>query len=397
MVGAEKTRGYRGVAMALSLAFGGLLTGCVSNPQQQALTNAALQTAMGQGTSPQLAAGLAQGVAKTALVVPAVELPAKLSCKDLSKRLIQARSEMASVAIGQNRLPAATDNKLAMAATAAGVIGAVSGNAQLVDAGAQLSSLTANGRGDQLAALDALRGELEMRATNQKCKLPIEARVSPTMLKMSCNQIASEWLVTHQQQALAAAAPVAQPAGGLGGAGNKLQATAAIVGAVASVAASATGSQELGAIANVANQVGGGGAAVSAPAALPPGLQSALARDELETAASAKRCKLPAAPQVVMVVPAAGNIGAMSCGHLKQELKALSAMPVAVPQANQVAAQAQTVGMLASVAGALTGNQALKSVGDQANALAGGGIPGNDLAIRRTQLEAQAKAQRCKI
>jgi len=66
MVGAEKTRGYRGVAMALSLAFGGLLTGCVSNPQQQALTNAALQTAMGQGTSPQLAAGLAQGVAKTA-------------------------------------------------------------------------------------------------------------------------------------------------------------------------------------------------------------------------------------------------------------------------------------------------------------------------------------------
>lgn len=395
MVGAEKTKGYRSVGMALSLAFGGLLTGCVSNPQQQALTNAALQTAMGQGGNPQLAAGLAQGAARTALAVPAVELPAKLSCKDLSKRLIQARSDMASVGVGQNKLPVATDSKLAMAATAASVIGAVSGNAQLADAGGQLSSLTANGKNDQLAALDALRGELETRAANQKCKLPIEARVSPTMLKMSCNQIASEWLATHQQQALAATAPAAQPLSGLGGAGNKLQATAAIVGAVASVAASATGNQELGSIANVANQVGGGGAA--APAAVSPVLQSALARDELEMAASAKRCKLPATPQVVMVVPAAANIGAMSCGHLKQELKALSAMPAAVPQANQMAAQAQTVGMLASVAGALTGNQALKSVGDQANALAGGGVPGNDLAIRRTQLEAQAKAQRCKL
>lgn len=394
MVGAEKSRGYRSVGMALSLAFGGLLTGCVSNPQQQALTNAALQTAMGQGANPQLAAGLAQGAAKTALAVPAVELPAKLSCKDLSKRLIQARSDMASVGVGQNKLPVATDSKLAMAATAASVIGAVSGNAQLADAGGQLSSLTANGKNDQLAALDALRGELETRAANQKCKLPLEARVSPTMLKMSCNQIASEWLATHQQQALAATAPAAQPLAGLGGAGNKLQATAAIVGAVASVAASATGSQELGAVANVANQVGGGGAA--APVAVSPVLQSALARDELETAASAKRCKLPAAPQVVMVVPAAAA-APKSCGHLKQELKALSAMPVAVPQANQVAAQAQTVGMLASVAGALTGNQALKSVGDQANALAGGGVPGNDLAIRRTQLEAQAKAQRCKL
>ncbi len=395
MVGAEKTKGYRSVGMALSLAFGGLLTGCVSNPQQQALANAALQTAMGQGGNPQLAAGLAQGAARTALAVPAVELPAKLSCKDLSKRLIQARSDMASVGVGQNKLPVAADSKLAMAATAASVIGAVSGNAQLADAGGQLSSLTANGKNDQLAALDALRGELETRAANQKCKLPIEARVSPTMVKMSCNQIASEWLATHQQQALAATAPVAQPLAGLGGAGNKLQATAAIVGAVASVAASATGNQELGSIANVANQVGGGGAA--APAAVSPVMQSALARDELETAASAKRCKLPAAPQVVMVVPAAGNIGTMSCGHLKQELKALSAMPAVVPQANQMAAQAQTVGMLASVAGALTGNQALKSVGDQANALAGGGVPGNDLAIRRTQLEAQAKAQRCKL
>lgn len=268
---------FRILAGAVSTAL--LLSACVSN-QPQGVNS-------GVPAGAQLAGGVAQAmlngqggaaavgqVAAGAAAPVAVNLPTKMSCKDITTRLVKTRADMAAISNKPVAPAVPVDNKLAMAGGMASLAGNLTGNAQLAQVGNQMNAVTGNsataGANAELANLDATRSELESRGAALKCKLP--------------------------------AAPVA-------------------------------------------------------------------------------RMATPAAP-------------VLSCVQLKQELNAINTP--AVP-ANGLTEKAQTVGMFASIAGSLTGNETLKTVGEQANAVAGNGTPSADVATRRASLEAQARAQRCKL
>lgn len=361
-----KKLAVKALASATSISMLVLLSGCGSNPQQLANVAGAMQAGSAAGgNKTQLAAGVAQAaLSGSSAGVAASNLPEKMSCKDISGRLIKARSGVASASPAG---VAPADNKLAMAAGAASLVGTLSGNSQLAGLGSQLGSVSGG------AVQDGGIAELQARASAQGCKLPIEAQVSPAISKMSCKALQAEWMSGNT-----GSAPVAAPAAGLlgrGGAQDKL----AMAGAAASLAGALTGSKELAKVGEMAGQATGHG---QAPA-------SAHSREELQIAAKARQCKLPGATAVSGDQP-------MSCAAIKQELKSLpaGAAAMAVPD-NKLAQGAQAVGMLASVAGALSGNESMKAVGQQATALSGGGAV--DAGGRRASLEAQAKAQRCKI
>lgn len=341
-----------------------LMSGCGSNPQQLANVASAMQTgaANSGGNKTQLAAGVAQAaLAGSASGPGASALPEKMSCKDISGRLIKARSGTAGAAPAMG---GAADNKLAMAAGAASLVGNLSGNSQLAGIGSQLGAVSGG------AVQDGGVSELQARASAQGCKLPLEAQVSPAVSKMSCKAMQTEW-----QAGNAPAAPATAGLLGRGGAQDKV----AMAGAAASLAGALTGNKELAKVGEMAGQATG-----SAPSAG----SSNYARDELQIAAKARNCKLPG-------VASAAENQPMSCAAIKQELKSLPAggAALAMPD-NKLAQGAQAVGMLATVAGALSGNEGMKAVGQQASALSGSG---GDAGGRRAALEAQAKTQRCKI
>lgn len=358
------------ITSALSAVF--LLSAC-GGAAQKGLGAAALQNGGVPTNGTQLAATAVQVALsnQSGTATPATTLPAKLSCKEISTRLIKSRNEMAS-----SSNAGSGDNTIAMAAGAASLLGTMTGKGQLTSIGNQLGSAVPANQSNQQTPQMA---ELESRANAQKCKLPVEALVSPAVSRMSCSQLTSEWTAATQtntpQQPSAGAANLA------GGNMGKL----AQVGAVASLAGTLTGNKSLTQVGDLANGQNQGGA----PSKM---ATSEFSRQELETAANARHCKLSNS-----VAGGQVKAGSMSCDALKQELKSLGGAGNVATSGNQIAEGAQTLGMLASVAGALSGNQNLKMIGDQANAVGGSGNSAADNAARRAAIETLAKAQRCKV
>jgi hypothetical protein len=236
-------------------------------------------------------------------------------------------------------------------------------NAQLVGGVAQAM---VNGQSASAAATQMAVGA----ATPQATKLPA---------KMSCKEVTSRLIKTRADMVSISNKPVAPVIGD-----NKL----AMAGGMASLAGSLTGNAQLAQVGNQVGAVTGSGAAAGQNIEL---ANLDAQRTELEARGASMKCKLPAAPVATMLTPAAP---VLSCAQLKQEWKTINTP--ALPS-NNLTDKAQTVGMFASVAGSLTGNETLKTVGNQANAVAGSGTPAADLVTRRATLEAQAKAQRCKL
>lgn len=259
----------RAIATASSLSAAILLMGCGSNPQQLANVASAVQGNAGGGGKTQLATGIAQAaLVNSGSGQAASSLPAKMSCKEISGRLIKARSASNTVV---NAAPGAADNKIAMAAATASLVGALSGNSQLAGMGSQLGAVS--GGGVQGSVQDSGVSELQARAATQNCKLPLEAQVSPAISKMSCKQLQTEWSSGGQAPSPAAGIPLAR-----GGAQDKL----AMAGAAASLAGALTGNKELVSIAEVTGQATGSA----------QGGRSTYARDEIQIAAKARQCKL---------------------------------------------------------------------------------------------------------
>ena len=258
-----------------------------------------------------------------------------------------------------------------MAAGAASLVGTLSGNKQLANIGGQLAAGTdGNVQNNEVAALQA-------RASTQGCKLPIEAQVSPEVSKMNCKSLQAEWVSATN-------APVSAPVSAGVVAKTGAQDKIAMVGAAASLAGALTGNQGLAKVGEISGQVTGNGQAQTGT-----GVDNERFREELQIAAQARKCKLPGASS-------SANGQQMSCVAIMQELKSLPVgTPVLATPDNKLAQGAQAVGMLASVAGALSGNESMKAVGQQASALSAGN--GSDVSSRRASLEAQAKAQKCKL
>lgn len=296
-----------------------LLSACVANQPKGAagvgdntqlaanLAQAALNiSGNGGGTASQLVGAVAGGTAAPASAALKVDLPAKMSCKDITTRLIKTRSDAATfsgAAPAQAAAPLNGNNKLAAAAGAASLLGSLSGNSTLANAGNQLSGLTGGAAaGAQPNPYEALQAELEKRAALQKCKVPnatLPAAVQPSAtVKLSCGQLKQELKALHNTPAptpvaAAAVAPAAPmiPAGN--GLGDKIQA----VGALASVAGALTGNETLKTIGNLAGGDNGGAAnatnaANAAAAAQASAVEMATRKATLEAQAKAQRCKI---------------------------------------------------------------------------------------------------------
>ena len=254
-----------------------MLAACISNPAQIGLdsnTTAQLATNLAQtALTAKQGTPIALSNAQTAAAL-ATNLPAKLSCKDIGARLVKTRAKLASQG-KKGTTPPPNANKVNTVASAATLIGGMTGNSQLADIGGQLGALAGNQSDPKIALLNAQYSELGVRANAQNCKLPIEARVAPAALKLNCKQIAAEWLTARQ-------AGSGEPFGGLFGGTDKSQKLAR-AGTVVALAAGLTGNSDLSNLSRM-------GKGVPAPSS-PTGLSLSL--DDLEALATTKRCKLP--------------------------------------------------------------------------------------------------------